>query len=330
MLPHVPSFAARALLASFSALGMDAEAIREKAGIPQERLDDPDDHLGPIPLARLWTAASDADQEPHLGLRAGLATPFGAYDVIDYLANKASTVGEAVGSVVRYFGILNTPMSYEVHEDDERVVVEVSSRLPWALVPNDVSEYAVGVLTGRLQRHIDPPVMPLGLYFRHNAKSKPSGFGYPVVYGADMTALHIDARAWRQPMPQRDDHMQRMLARYADMLLAAVPAGDALLEEARGLLAARLDAAPTLQEIASSMGASGRTLQRQLKDRGTTFQKLLDDTRSTLAQQLLRQRRLSMAEVGYLVGYAEPSAFHRAFKRWTGTTPRAYRRDVDP
>ena len=70
---------------------------------------------------------------------------------------------------------------------------------------------------------------------------------------------------------------------------------------------------------------SGRTLQRRLADRGATYQSLVDEARRQLAEKLLRDTGYSLAEVAYLTGFSEQSAFTRAFKRWAGQTPRSYR-----
>jgi AraC-like DNA-binding protein len=71
---------------------------------------------------------------------------------------------------------------------------------------------------------------------------------------------------------------------------------------------------------------SGRTLQRRLADEGVSYQELLDDARKEAAGRYLHESALAIGEVAYLVGYSEPAPFHRAFRRWYGTTPEAFRR----
>jgi AraC-like DNA-binding protein len=76
------------------------------------------------------------------------------------------------------------------------------------------------------------------------------------------------------------------------------------------------------------MGMSARTLQRQLKERGVDFKQLTDETRRRFAINYLKERKHTLTEVAFLLGYSEVSAFNRAFKRWTGSTPLEYRRSV--
>jgi AraC-like DNA-binding protein len=83
---------------------------------------------------------------------------------------------------------------------------------------------------------------------------------------------------------------------------------------------------PTLQVVAANQNTSVRTLQRRLAEEGVTFRSVVDEVRQELAQGMLADGRLTIAEMAYLLGYSEPSAFHRAYKRWTGKTPEEYRR----
>ena len=106
------------------------------------------------------------------------------------------------------------------------------------------------------------------------------------------------------------------------------PAGTAkITERLRRLFEEELrDGEPTRARVAARLHMSARTLHRRLVGEGTTFRRILTDTRRELAEGHLRERRLSIAEIGFLLGFSEPSAFHRAFKRWTGWPPHAYRR----
>jgi AraC-like DNA-binding protein len=80
-----------------------------------------------------------------------------------------------------------------------------------------------------------------------------------------------------------------------------------------------------MQRVARDLGTSRRTLQRRLADAGASYQGLLDETRREAAERYLTESSLSIAEVAYLLGYSEPSAFHRAFKRWFGRSPQGFR-----
>lgn len=98
------------------------------------------------------------------------------------------------------------------------------------------------------------------------------------------------------------------------------------MERLRHLIAEALqNGVPELPALARSLGMSERSLRRRLDELGTSFRDVLDAVRKELALNHVKDRRLSLSEVAFLLGFSEPSTFHRAFKRWTGDTPAAFR-----
>ena len=130
------------------------------------------------------------------------------------------------------------------------------------------------------------------------------------------------------PMQTADPKLARILRKHAESVLQSLPKGSTTwLDQFRDVLAHELAGGdPTIQVAADALHTSVRTLQRHLAEHDVTFQSELETMREALARRYLVERSMSVAEVAYLLGYSEPSAFHRAFKRWTGTTPGAFRK----
>ena len=117
------------------------------------------------------------------------------------------------------------------------------------------------------------------------------------------------------------------MSRYLDDVLDKMPKEGALAAKIRKTIGESLkDGTPTLARAAKSIAVSARTLQRRLKKQGLDFKKLVDDTRHQLALEYLRDRENTLTQIAFLLGYSEVSAFNRAFKRWTDSTPMDYRR----
>jgi AraC-like DNA-binding protein len=131
-----------------------------------------------------------------------------------------------------------------------------------------------------------------------------------------------------RPVPTADPGLSRIVTAHAEQLLAALaPAADMLTARVRRQLAEGMANGPmTLTQVARRLHLSERSLQRRLEAEGTRFAQLVDEVRRELALRYIADERLALGEVAYLLGFAEPSPFHRAFKRWTGTTPLAARR----
>jgi AraC-like DNA-binding protein len=124
-----------------------------------------------------------------------------------------------------------------------------------------------------------------------------------------------------------DPSLCALLDRHARELLARYPREDSLVERIRTLMKGELNGGDaSLEVVAERLGMSARTLQRKLQASGTSHQELLDEMRRDLAVRYLREPGMAVCEVAYLLGFSESSAFHRAFKRWTGTTPSEFRR----
>jgi AraC-like DNA-binding protein len=118
------------------------------------------------------------------------------------------------------------------------------------------------------------------------------------------------------------------LNRYLDDVLNRMPREDEILTPIRKTIAQLMkDGGPKLARAAKTLGVSPRTLQRQLKSHGIDFKELVEDTRRRFALDYLKDRDSTLTEIAFLLGYSEVSAFNRAFRRWTGTTPMHYRRN---
>ena len=141
---------------------------------------------------------------------------------------------------------------------------------------------------------------------------------------ADPTRLAREV--WDQPNAHPNPDLCAMLEEHARRLLAELPS-EGLVGEIRRLTTAELKGGrPTLEHVSGLASMSGRTLQRRLKQEGTSFGELLDWLRRGMAQACLEDEQISISEVSYLLGFSEQSAFHRAFKRWTGSTPVQFRK----
>jgi len=154
-------------------------------------------------------------------------------------------------------------------------------------------------------------------------------FKCPVTFRADVDALVFDRETMMRPNPMADDGVYRFFESYLEEELGRRDQEDALDARIKLQVSERLsDGVPTISEIAGGLGLSGRTLQRRLSESGLSFQSLVDDSRRQLAERLLLRTEYSLAEVAFLTGFSEQSAFTRAFKRWAGRTPRTFRTEA--
>jgi AraC-like DNA-binding protein len=152
-------------------------------------------------------------------------------------------------------------------------------------------------------------------------------FGAPLSFGSEANTLVIDRAFIDRQVPAADERLYPILRRYLDRVVKEMPREDRTLSSIRQVIGDSIrEGDPKLDDVARKVTMSTRTLQRRLKEQGVDFKGLVDDTRRRLSLNYLADSAHTPADVAYLLGYSEVSAFNRAFKRWTGTTPSSYRR----
>jgi AraC-like DNA-binding protein len=172
-------------------------------------------------------------------------------------------------------------------------------------------------------------VVPRAVRFRHPApadtREHTALFRCTVEFRAQYTEIDFDDASLDAPLPHANETYCLIFQGQVERALARLPGKSGTAVQVRAAARALLLGGQcTLSGTARTLGMSVRTLQRRLRDDGTSFGELLDSLRRELATEYL-DKRLTVSEIAWLLGYAEPSAFHHAFKRWTGTTPEAVR-----
>jgi len=284
------------------------------------------------PVARwrmMLERASTHLGDPALGLHLGQTITPAHFGVMGYVLLACPNVGAALGRLMQYQRLLYdvNPMHYTL--DDEVLTLKwgVEAGRPGALVDEcaitaliqllrDVTGRATGLLEIDFVNPEPADPAPYRRYFRCLVR-----FAQPA------TAVRVRADALALPLRGPDPALLDVLERQADALLAALPPSDDFEQGVRRCIA-RLarEGEPSMERVANELHCSTRTLHRRLEERGSGFRTLVDDTRRRLADDYLADPRLQLAEIALLLGYSEQSAFTRAYRRWTGRTPKMVRR----
>jgi AraC-like DNA-binding protein len=312
-----------AVLEAASALGLDAAALRAEASLEPELLADPDAR---VPLARhlaLWTAISRQPVGGALGARLAL----GGLGVVGYALPHDETVGAALAFLDRQRALIHPDAVPRMELRAESFAYVQTVPLPFARLIEPVDAQAAGI-TALLRVLAGPDVDPLAV-----ALQRPEGdlsqqrfHRCKVRWNAPAIEVEFARHVLARPLARADSRLFGYLARRAEELRAALPSEASYLARTRREIGVMLaQGEPTLALVAKRLAVSERTLHRRLAEEEARFGDLLDEARRERALLLLGDPTLSAAEVSGLLGYGEPSTFFRAFKRWTGETPRAYR-----
>lgn len=326
----VLTVSSRALVTACERLGLDADALLAAAGIPREVVEDPDGRLEGPRAGALWARAYELSGDPVLSLHAAEACPIGAYKVIDFMGANAATVGEAFRFSSRYFPLVNTAVRLPIDESGDPVTFDVEDESGPRGVTRPYAEYCLAAFVLHVRGTTGVAFPVRRVTFVHPAPADTSEhervFGCPVVFGAAHNRLELDRAVWETPTTGAQPGVLQVLAEHAELLLRNLPRGPGLVERTRRAIGERLRGGdPSLDAVARELGTSGRTLQRRLGELGYSFNALADEVRSATAKLYLEQPDIAVSEIAWLLGFADPSTFVRAFKRWTGETPARYR-----
>jgi AraC-like DNA-binding protein len=147
-------------------------------------------------------------------------------------------------------------------------------------------------------------------------------FDVPLFFGSHMNAFLIEEALININLPRPNPYLSHVLTAHAEALLKNLKSSKSTSGRVEGLLIPILHTGEASMNLtARKLGLSRQTLFRRLKAEGVTFEKVLDELRHKLALQYLNAKNASVSETAYLVGFSEPAAFSRAFKRWTGASP---------
>jgi AraC-like DNA-binding protein len=281
-------------------------------------------------LAAIVNLLAATPQVDSIGLDAGLRYHLTTYGIWGFAMVSAATFREAMDVGLRYLELTYTfaPIRAEDRDNDLVLVLEEDPDLAPEITRFLVQRDAAAIHT--LQREtMGYPTHPRSVSFRQDAtdasmRRSTEIFGHPPTFGADRNVVVLDAGSLDVPLPQADEHTAAMTQQMCHELLDARRSRSGLAGRVRDLVVARLRQPPTLDDIAQLLHLSPRTLRRRLSDEGTSLRQLIDEVRATLAAELMRGGRLTVAEVARRLGYLEVSSFSQAFRRWYGVSPRAY------
>lgn len=321
----------RAAIFAARSARLDVADLLRRWEIAPASLEDPDFRFSHRRWMELWQEIEDLSGDPQIGLHAAERLPADHWDLIDYVMASSADLGAALGRFERYFAIVSTGVVHTLREDrdvvhlERRYAPESMTRIPHP------AEFAFACVVLRARPVTDVDWRPRAVRFAHRAPSSAEEhrriFECPVTFDAEVSAITFDRASLAIPMKVPKPELVRLLDAHAQEQLRRLPIEGDLLDRTRRALQDELRGGePDLGRISRKLGMSGRTLQRRLRELGTSHQVLLDELRRDLAMSYLKDPSLAVTEVAFLLGFSDVSNFYRAFRRWTGRTPLEFRR----
>ena len=321
----------RGVANTLCAQGLDVAALFAQAGLRIENLEHVEFRWPTEGISKLWMIAAERSGNPDIGLSNPYARP-NHYGLVGYAMMSSPDLETGLARQIRYLSVVS---------DAVMITLDPGKGGKWARVelfggecpiPRQRYDYLLLILLTFCRLMLGRPLRPLAAALKHHQPSSLAAyneaFNAPLQFEAPFNGLLISREDLASKLPTAAPELADFHDRMAEQALRSLENAD-VSHRARQAVACRLlDGAPLRSTIAAALNMSDHTFQRRLTSEGTSFTKLVDETRRELVQQHLADRRMSCSEIAYLMGYADQSAFFRATHRWFGESPGEYRARV--
>ncbi len=329
MIPTTITSWALTIVRAAESYGIERDTLLERAGLEPALLNDPQGRYPVAGMARLWTAAIEAANDPAFGLVVARFWHPTTFNALGFAWMASDTLEQAFYRLRRYFRLVTTGAVVRFVEQPDSCQFVLTPAPGLAVVKPPIADAAAATIHHmcRLLYGEQFALQKLELIRPKPVSMEPyeGTFACPIAFSRPEIVLHLNRSMVQKPLPTANIALAHANDRLVTEYLAQIDKHD-LPSQVKTKLIDMLPSGEIQEEqVAQALNLSLRSLQRRLNEHRLTFRMLLNDTRRELALVYVRSPRMSLAEVSYLLGFSEPGNFTRAFRRWTGATPTEYR-----
>lgn len=320
------------LLGGAARQGVSLAGLFTANGLDPARLDDPEGRVTGSELILLIKAVMRQTRDEFIGLATDARSKPGTFSMMSHAVINCPNLGKAILRSVAFYGLFQTPVrtTFEVVDNEGRLAFEVSENSSYDQAIHEVMIFiSVRFWSWLVGYRLEPLVIEFAFEAPTRGPDYQSLFNCPVNYGMDANVIRFPASWLNLPLAQTPLSLSRFLKDSVAQIIGGRAKPMSVAEQIRGILGKEYgDQFPELPDICARLNLTPQTLRRRLKDEGTSYQAIKDQMREEAARFYLAKPMLSIDEISLMMGFSEASAFHRAFKKWTGMTPVACRRQL--
>lgn len=314
--------------------GIPPETILAGTGVSPRGLADPARRLTLEQELELYTRIAHRNTDPLLGIRVGRRLSLSSYGILGYAVMGAMSVGEALALVTEFSPLISWASQHTLTEENYRgTSCRCLTLFPTAADARAAAleiESTIASLQSIFNELVGEPVCFAAIEMAHvnpavRADEFRELFRCPVVDGSARNALLFPISLLSMPLPYPQPEYSGLFRDMCRQSMASLVGERDLVEAIRDLVLAREGRVPTLEQVAAHFSLSPRTLRRHLRLIGTSYRALLEEVRYAGACRYLSSTGLTVDAIAGQLGYADARSFRTAFRRWSGTTPAAYR-----
>lgn len=315
--------------------GIDAVSIARNAGVDLAAIPDPGERIEVDKIDAVLRVAIPLIGDPAFGLQAARCWHPSELGVLGYAWLSSSTLRTGLERTVRYSRLVGERGTTEIDDTRQGLKVRFSAKrgnpavVPVAAVFVDI---VMALLLDLCRMNAGAALRPVAATLRRK-KPDPADayerfFGCAVQFGVDENTFVLSAKDADRQLPSANRQLAAVFDKLLTEELARLDKSDIVTRTRAAVLEHLSSGEGTAEDTAKQLHMSSRTLQRKLAEANTTYLQLVDDTRRDLALRYIEDPRRSVTDITFSLGFSQPSAFTRAFKRWTGLSPIHYRTKV--
>lgn len=322
---------ALAIQKALEANGFDAGDLFDAVGLDRTPGNDPLDRLTTAQVAEIFNESVKRSGNPAFGLTVARFLHPSSVHALGYALLASSTLRDACERLVYYFRLASTNGQYRIEESEDRFCL-ILEAMAEGVSPETVDAWNAFIV--HLFRMIyKPDLKPLSVRL---TRSCPPGceaqyqrsFHVPVDFDAPHCEICLDRSVVDEPLMGGNREIASQHDKIIQDNIAVLDKGDIITSVKRAIVQFLPSENCSRERVARELAMSPSRLQQKLAEQGTSFQDLLGQIRQSLALDYMEQSRVSITEMSFLLGFSDTSSFTRAFRRWTGKSPRDYRRGL--
>jgi AraC-like DNA-binding protein len=326
--PSIPSIYAAHVVQLAARWQVAPAVLLEETGIHEAELEDSHGRVSPLALRTLYLRAMELTREPGLGFYFGLQLKLSSHGMVGFAAMTSATLRDALRVAERFLALRAPFLSLHVVEQDEQAALELGSVFPDSDVREFVTETLFTALVQMARSVLGRPVQAM-FELSYPEPSYFTGFAHlwpgPVRFGRPVSRICFAPALLDESLQMADAVAARQALTECERELGSLVETSSLLASVRRQLGGRERGYPSLTELARERHVSPRTMKRRLAEQGTSYQTLLDELRRDRALKLLESEGRTIEQIADQLGYSDAANFNRAFRRWLGRSPSAWR-----
>ncbi len=318
----------QAISTALESRGIDPREVFAAAGIDPCIPSDPLRRISETEVAQLYKAAFSLTNDPYFGIAVGMKVQPGALHALGFSLMLSATLRDFFQRVSQHYRLASQLAEFYHYDEDNVSILSARNIRPG--VCHETQDVWVVLMMRYMRTIFDENLDPVWVELQRDCPREGDApyigfFKCPVRFGCVGVRIAVDRAIVDKALPGASRELALQNDQVVMRYLAKLDRND-LVNRVRSIIVSDLAPGNLRKEhIAAQLHMSSRNLQLKLAARGTNFQDLLDQTRHTMAMGYIEQSSLAITEISYLLGFSDLSNFTRAFKRWTGKSPSAYR-----